>query len=182
MAATSSNLAKALVTVFDDLSTAKTVVEELHDAGFPIDRIELVTHSVEAEAPEVITPRIHETTATAMVDSAVKWSGLGAAAGILAAVFAPFPGLGLAMIFMGGITGAVVGSIAGLEHAIDDDSVDLPSLAEYEQLVQTGDSLVVVLGNHDKVMHAESIVQNMHNVRSHIHTLHGHQFHEHPTR
>lgn len=117
-----------------------------------------------------------------MVDSAAKWSGLGAATGIVAAVFAPFPGLGLAMIFRGGVTGAVIGGIAGLQHAIDDDSVDLPSLDEYERAVQNGDTLVVVLGNHDEVMHAETSVQNMYHVRSHIHTLHGHEFHEHPSR
>jgi hypothetical protein len=117
-----------------------------------------------------------------MVGRAAKWSGLGAATGLLAAVFAPFPGLGLAMVFMGGLTGAVVGGIAGLQHAIDDDAVDLPTLKEYEELVKTGDSLVVVLGSHDEVMRAESIVQNMTEVRSHIHNLHGHQFHEHPSR
>jgi len=181
MAATDSN-SKALVTVFDDLETAKKVIEELHTAGFPVDKIELVTHSVEKEAPEVNTPKVHETTATSMVESAAKWSGLGAASGLLAAVFAPFPGLGLAMIFMGGLTGAVVGGIAGLQHAIEDDSIDLPTLKEYEELVKTGDSLVVVLGSHDEVMHAESIVQNMIHVRSHIHNVHGHQFHEHPSR
>lgn len=178
----SSTAAKALVTVFDDLDTAKTVIEELHEAGFPVDKIELVTHSVEEEAPEVTTPKDHETTATSVVEGAAKWSGFGAATGLLAAVFAPFPGLGLAMIFMGGLTGAVVGGIAGLQHAIDDDAVDLPTLEEYEELVKTGDSLVVVLGSHDEVMHAESIVQNMTDVRSHIHNLHGHQFHEHPSR
>jgi hypothetical protein len=178
----SVSASKALVTVFDNLETAKNVVEELHSAGFSLDKIELVTHSVHDEAPELTTPRIHETTASSMVDSATKWSGVGAATGLLAAVFAPFPGLGLAMIFMGGLAGAVVGGIAGLDHAIEDDSVDLPTLDEYEQLVETGDSLVVVLGNHEEAMRAEAIVKNMYDVRSHIHVMHGHQYHEHPTR
>ncbi len=177
----SSAATKALVTVFDDVGTAKNVVEELHKAGFPVDKIELVTHSVGNEAPEITTPKVHDTTATSMVNSAVRWSGLGAAAGVVAATLAPFPGLGLAMIFMGGLTGGIVGGIAGVEHANEDDSVDLPSLNEYEELVKTGDNLVVVLGNHADVMRAEAIVQNMTHVRSHIHTLHGHQFHEHPT-
>lgn len=175
--------AKALVTVFDDLETAQKVVEELHSSGFSLDNIELVTHNVHEEAPEVTTPKIHETTASSMVDSAAKWSGVGAAAGVLGAVvLAPFPGLGLAMIFMGGLAGAAIGGIAGLEHAINDDSVDLPTLDEYEQLVENGDSLVVVLGSHDEAMRAEDIVKNMYDVRSHIHVLHGHEYHEHPAR
>ena len=176
------SVSKALVTVFDNLDTAKNVVEELHAAGFSLDNIELVTHNVYDEAPEVTTPRNRETTASSMVDGAAKWSGVGAVTGLLAAVFAPFPGLGLAMVFMGGLAGAVVGGIAGIEHAIDDDSVDLPTLEEYEQLVESGDSLVVVLGTHEEAMRAEETVKNMYDVRSHIHVLHGHQYHEHPAR
>jgi len=178
----STSDAKALVTIFDNLETAKQAVEKLHDAGFPTEKIELVTHSIEEEAPEVTTPKVHETTATSMVDNAAKWSGLGAATGLLAAVFAPFPGVGLAMIFMGGLTGAVVGGIAGLQHSLDDDSVDLPSLKEYQQLVKDGESLVVVLGSHDEVMRAEGIIKHTYDLASHIHKLHGHEFHEHPSR
>jgi hypothetical protein len=106
----------------------------------------------------------------------------GVATGLLAAVVTPIPGVILAMIFMGGLTGAVVGGIAGLQHAVEDDSVNLPTLQEYEQLVKHGDNLVVVLGSHDEVMRAESIVKNSYDLVSHVHKLHGHEFHEHPSR
>ncbi len=173
---------KALVTVFDSVEVAKQAVEKLHEAGFSTEKIELVTRNIETQAPEVTTPKVHETTANSMVDSAAKWSGVGAATGLLAAVFAPFPGVGLAMIFMGGLTGAVVGGMAGLDDAKDDDSVDLPTLKEYDELVQNGDSLVVVLGSHDEVKRAEEIVKRNWDLVSHLHKYHGHEFHEHPSK
>jgi hypothetical protein len=69
-----------------------------------------------------------------------------------------------------------------VEHAVEDESVDLPTLKEYEQLVKDGDSLVVVLGTHDEVMRAEGIVRSNYDLSSHIHKLHGHEFHEHPSK
>ena len=171
---------KVLVTVFDDVGTAKNVVEGLHSSGFPLDKIELVVHDPNHEAPEVETPKVHETTGTSLIGGATRWAGVGAATGVIASVFAPFPGLGLAMIVMGGVTGAIVGGISGVTRAAEDDSVNLPTLEEYEQLVRNGQCLVVVLGNHEELMRAEAIVKNLPHVRSHIHPVHGHEFHEHP--
>ena len=50
-----------------------------------------------------------------------------------------------------------------------------------EQLVRNGDKLVVILGEHDEVLRAEQIVKEMLEVRSHIHPVHGHMYHEHPS-
>ena len=172
---------KALVTVFEDLETAQAVIHALHEANFPLEKIELVTHDVHSEAPEVRTPKVHETTASSVVDSSLQWSGFGAALGAIAALVTPFPGAGLAMIFMGGLTGAFVGGVAGAQRAVEDDSVNLPTLEEYQQLVNDGRTLVVVLGDHNQVMYAEDVVNELPNVHSHIHAMHGHEFHEHPT-
>lgn len=171
---------KALVTVLNDLETAHAIVQKLHEEGFPLEKIELVTHDIHKEAPQVNTPHVTETTATNLVESATKGAGLGAAAGLLAAVFAPFPGVGLAMIAMGGLVGGAFGGVAGVAHAADDDSVDLPNLTEYEQLVKDGHSLVVVLGTHDEVHRAADIVEGMSYIHNHLYRLHGHDSHEHP--
>lgn len=174
---------KALVTVFDKLETANQVLFRLNEEGFPWESLELVRHNVHAEAPQVDTPPDHETTASSLVGSATKWGSLGAGTGLVAAgLLASFPGMALGMIFVGGVTGALIGGVAGLEHAAEDDSVDLPTLEEYEKLVEEGDTLLVVLGNHEEAMRAEEIIQDMADARSHIHTLHGHEFHEHPAR
>lgn len=173
---------KALVIVLEDLKTANNVVEKLHEDGVSLDKIQLVTHDIQDEAPEVKTPKVHETTQSAVLDSATKWGGVGAGTGLLAGLLTGFPGLALGMTIMGGLTGSAMGGVAGVDHAVEDDSVDLPTLDEYEQLVKNGSKLVVVLGNHEEVMRAEEFVREMLHVRSHIHRVHGHEYHEHPTR
>ncbi len=176
---------KALVAVIDELDTAKHVIETLHSQGVPLEKLELVTHDVHEEAPEINTPKVHETMATSLIDNAAKWSAVGAglgALGGLAAIATTFPGLALGMVIMGGVTGGIVGGLAGVEHAAEDDSVDLPTLDEYEQYVKNGYALVVVLGSHDEVMAAEEIVKKTPHVSSHVHLVHGHAYHEHPAR
>ena len=175
-----TNGPKALVTVLDDLETAETVIRKLIDSGFAKEKIELVTHHIANEAPEVETPKIHPTTESDLLDGATKWGSIGAGTGLVAGLLTPFPGLALGMVIMGGVTGAIMGGMAGLDHAANVDSVDLPTLDEYEQLVRNGDKLVVVLGDHEEVTRAENIVKNMRHVRSHIHPVHGHEYHEHP--
>lgn len=171
---------KALVTVFEDLETALNVIKKLDGSGFPREKIELVSKHIANEAPEVETPKVHETTASSLVESAVRWGGVGTGTGLVAGFLTPFPGLALGMAIMGGVTGAIVGGIAGVEHAVEDDSVNLPTLEEYEHLVENGDRLVVVLGEHEEVMRAEKIIKEMCDVRRHIHPVHGHEYHEHP--
>lgn len=173
---------KAHVTVFDDLSAAKRAIEALLAAGFSTENIELLTSDIQADKFNIETPKIHETTEDSVVGNAAKWGGVGAAAGALSAVFVPFPGLVLGMMAVGGITGAVMGGIVGVEHAVEDDSVNLPTLDEYEQLVNEGNSLLVVRGSHQDIIRVGDIVNDLFDVRSHIHDLHGHEFHEHPLR
>lgn len=172
---------QALVTVLENSQAAKEVVKALHANGFSLEKIELVTHDVQSEAPEVTTPKVHETTATSLVESAAKWGGVGAGIGALAAVVTGFPGIGLGMIVMGGAVGAFTGGIAGIEHAVDDDSVNLPTLEEYEQMVKNGHALVVVLGTHEEAIKAESCIGELPHIHRSIHPLHGHDFHEHPS-
>ncbi len=170
---------KALVTVVDDLETAKNVIEKLVESGFAKERIELVAHHIADEAPEVETPKNHPTTESDLLGGATKWGSIGAGTGLAAGLLTTFPGLALGMAIVGGVTGAFMGGMVGVDHAVNDDSVDLPTLDEYEQLVKNGDKLVVVLGDHGKVMRAEEIVKEMLHVRSHIHLVHGHEYHEH---
>ena len=177
---------KALVAVFDDLATAQHVVERLHAAGFSLQQIELVTHDLDLESPEIETPRDHETQLSSVVDGMTKGLKIGltagTGAGLVGAVITGFPGLILGEMILGSLIGTAYGGIAGGEHAATDDSVDLPTREEYQQLLEQGDSLVVVLCDHDEAMRAEEIVKQMRHVKSHIHMVHGHEFHEHPAR
>ena len=173
---------KALVTVIDDFQTATEIVQQLRICGFPENNIELVTHDVHEVAPEIETPKVHETTTSAFIDNAAKWGAIGASAGAVVGLITPFPGVGLGMIIIGGLTGAAVGGMAGIGHAIDDDSVNLPTIDEYEAVVNNGATLVVFQGTHNEVLRAENVIKKMYSVRSHIHPVHGHEYHEHPMR
>lgn len=176
---------KALVTVFEDLETAVGAVKALHDAGFGTDKIELVTSNLHEASPDVSTPKDHETTASSLVESAEKWgavgAGTGAAAGLVAAVVTGFPGIILGMIVMGGVTGAMMGGMAGVDHAVEDDSVDLPTLKEYEQRLHDGQKIVIVHGPHDDMLKAKEVIAHLPRVHEHLHRLHGHESHEHPS-
>ena len=176
---------KALVAVFEDMDTAVAAVKVLNDAGFTSERIELVIHDLHDESPDVETPKVHETTASSLIDSAEKWgaagAGTGAAAGLVAAVITGFPGIGLGMIIMGGVTGAIVGGMAGAEHAVEDDSVNLPTLDEYEKLLHSGHKIVVLHGTHDETLKGKDLISHLPRIHEHLHPLHGHEFHEHPT-
>lgn len=171
---------KALVVVFDNIESAAQAVTQLLKSGIAKDKIELVEHNLASEAPQVETPKVHPTTESDLLDGATKWGGAGAGVGLLTGLLVPFPGMALGMAIMGGVTGAIMGGMAGVDHAANVESVDLPTLDEYRKLVSEGNKLVVVIGTHDEVMAAEECVKQSLKVRSHIHPVHGHTFHEHP--
>lgn len=176
---------KALVSVFDDLGTAKSVVDKLHREGFPIDKIGLITDSMKNECPEIETPEVTETTASTAGSGAMQGAGigLGVAAGFGAAALAltASPALAVGALIYAGLTGALIGGMGGVDKADLDDTVNLPTPDEYQRLLNEGNSLVVVGGTHEELVRAEEIVKSMPHAGSHIHRLHGHLFHEHPS-
>lgn len=171
----------ALVTVFKDIETAEHAIHSLLDAGFEPEQLELVTHHVFAEAPEVTTPTSHQTTMSTMLTGIEKWGAVGAGSGVVAGLLAPFPGAIIGMAVMGGLTGMMMGGIAGVDEAVIDDSVDLPRISDYEQLVKDGHKLVVVLCDHEQIMKAENVMEGIPFIHNHTHVVNGHEFHEHPT-
>lgn len=174
---------KALVTVFDDLKTASDVIHALVASGFPHSRIEVVTYNVQDQAHDVSTPKVHDTTMSSLESGMGKGAGIGAAAGaaggVIAALATAFPGIIIGTVLMGTLVGGFVGGISGIERADADDSVNLPTVEEYNELLDNGKKLVVVHGSHSEVERAKEIVKSMLHVSSHIHLIHGHEFHEH---
>ena len=176
-----SNDQKALVTVIDDLATAEQAILKLRESGYPQKQIELVSHHVVDEAPEVDTPDVHETTQSSVIDNASKWASMGAGGGAIAGLMTGFPGMALGMAIMGGVTGAIMGGIAGVEHTVEDESVNLPSIEEYEQLVKDGNFLIVLLGTLEEIKKGEEVIKHLPHMQMHLHPVQGHDFHIHPT-
>lgn len=175
---------KALVAVFDDLPSAATAVLALRKSGFPDSSLELVSYDVDDEAPDLTTPSGSEDTGSCLADAVVGGGaagvGMGAVAGAIATILTGFPGLGLGMIFGAGLTGAIVGGMAGIDRAVHDDSVDLPSMEDYGALIAQGKKLVVIHGSHQEVSNARETIVNLPHMNTHLYTIRGHQFHEHP--
>jgi hypothetical protein len=96
------------------------------------------------------------------------------------AVVTAFPGVALGMIIIGGATGAFVGGMAGIDHAEEDDAVNLPTPDEYEEFLHHGKHLVVVHGTHEETLRAKDVISHIPFVHNHIHPIYGHEFHEHP--
>ncbi|MFN9750548.1 MAG: hypothetical protein ACK54I_02725 [Planctomycetota bacterium] len=175
----------ALLTVFEDLPAAGHAVAALQAAGYPSRQIELVTYGVAEQSPELDMPLHSDSSVTSLVSEAEKGGLLGleiaAVAGVMATMVT-FPGVAIAMLIAGGLTGAIMGGIGGLETASLDDSVDLPTPADYEQLLLEGKKLVVVLGSHEEVSAAKGILSRLPSIQGHFHPISEHQFHEHPTK
>ncbi|MFN7575380.1 MAG: hypothetical protein ACK6DS_18295 [Planctomycetota bacterium] len=176
---------RALVTVFNDLPAAAQAVAALHKDGFTAQQVELVTYSVAEQSPELEMPLRSKTTSSSLVANAEKWGlfGLeaGAVAGVLATITA-FPGIILPMLIVGGLTGAYMGGIAGVEQAVLDDRMDLPELDDYEQLLNEGKKLVVVLGTHEEALRAKEVLARTASIQGHMYAIGEHQSHEHPGR
>lgn len=177
--------AHTLVSVFDDFETAKRVFENLRSQGFTGDKIELVTHSLRAECPEVETPKVHETTSSVLEKGAVQGAGiglgLGAGFGVAAAALTASPGMAVGAMIYAGLAGALVGGIGGADKADLDDTVNLPTIDEYQRLLDEGHSLVVLYGSHEELQRAENFVKSIPDAESHLRRLNGHLFHEHPS-
>jgi hypothetical protein len=175
----------ALVTAFEDLPAAGHAVAALQAAGFPSSQIELVTYGVAEQSPELDMPLHSTSSETSLISEAEKGGLLGlevaAAAGVLATMVT-FPGVAIGMLIAGGLTGAIMGGIGGLETASLDDSVDLPTPADYEQLLADGKKLVVVLGSHNETSAAKEILNRLPSIQGHLHPISEHRFHEHPTK
>ncbi len=184
MTSNDSEKIRTLVAVFNDFESAAQAVLALHGLGFDKDSIELVTYSVDDESPDIETPTGSETTGSSFADAAEKWgvAGLstGAAAGLVTAVLTGFPGIALGMLVAGGLTGTLVGGVAGIDRAVNDDSVDLPRPEEYETELKQGRKLVVVRGVHDQLIQARDALAKFNYLSSHIHSMNGKDFHEHP--
>jgi hypothetical protein len=178
-----ANGSRILVAVFEDLESAANAVSALKEAGIPEDRMELVVRDVREELPELHVDTNRETAESSLIEDAEKWGslymGAGAAVGLIYSLLAPFPGVVLGMMYLGGVSGAIMGGMAGLDRAAADDSINLPGLEEYQQLLANGHKLLVVHGTHEEVHGAKELILQRPHVASHLYVVRGHRFHEH---
>ncbi len=155
MAARDSDL---VVGVFEHRPQAEQAVTELWKAGFPHDRIDMVTR----QGPEPASPNLHlqGEASTGAVTGAVAGAGVGAVAGALAMMLVP--GMGTVLgggLLAGAIGGAALGAAGGtflgpflaLEMGEDDAHY-------YSHAVDEGRTIVVVK-TPDRPAEAQAILR-----------------------
>lgn len=147
---------ECVVGVFDDFTHARDALLALNQSGFPQNRISLVAADVH-ERPEVqeLIQYGDETTA-----SAAKGAGVGGLVGLVAGGVA-LTVSGLGPIFAAGaiataLTGAIAGAFLG---AMSGWGVHKDHIAEYEEMVRHGKTLIVFHGDPLQTAEAERILQ-----------------------
>jgi hypothetical protein len=146
-----------VIGVFEHRPQAERAVTELWKAGFPHDRIDMVTREGEEEA----TPNLHMQTdaGKSAVAGAVGGAGAGAVAGAVVAMLVPGIGtvLGgglLAGIVGGALLGAAGGTFLGPFLALEMSEDDAHYYAHH---VDEG-RIVVIVKTPDRVEEARAIL------------------------
>jgi hypothetical protein len=144
------------VGVFDRFSDARDAVLALREAGFPDNRISLIAPGTHGE-PGVKEPLKYGDETT---NNAAKGAGIGGLVGLLAGG-AALTISGLGPIFAAGyiattITGAIAGAFLG---AMSGWGIHENHIAEYEDLVRQGKTLVMFHGDPLQTADAERMLQ-----------------------
>jgi outer membrane lipoprotein SlyB len=147
---------ECVVGVFDDFDHARDAVLALNQAGFLPERISLVAPGAH-EHPEVRESLQYGDETTR---NAAKGAGLGGLAGLLVGG-AALTASGLGPIFAAGyiataLTGAIAGAFLG---AMSGWGVHEDHIAEYEEMVRQGKTLVMFHGDPLQTAEAERILQ-----------------------
>jgi hypothetical protein len=167
-------MTQTVARLYDDFSTAQTVVRDLKNGGFPSENISLVAHDVSGEYARSLEGNGSATEAGAGVGAAL--GGLG---GLLVGLGAlAIPGIGPVVAAgplataVAGLLGAGVGALAGgvtggLIGALVDMGVPETEAQYYSEGVRRGGTLVTVRAEDNMVARAREIMDRYETVNIH---------------
>jgi uncharacterized protein (TIGR02271 family) len=165
---------KTVVALYDELSQARAVVQELVDAGFDRNRISLVANASAREYERYFDregryqPDLVE---EPMETEAGEGAGIGAIVGGLGGVLMGFgllaiPGVGPALAagpILAGLLGAGAGAVVGgLVGALVRSGVPEEAAGHYAEAVRRGGSLISLVTDESRVSEAEVIMNRHH--------------------
>jgi hypothetical protein len=147
---------ECVVGIFDQFEDARDAVLALNQAGFAPDRISLVAAGIDGR-PEVQEALQYGDQTTI---NAAKGAGIGGLAGLVVGG-AALTASGLGPIFAAGyiattLTGAIAGAFLG---AMSGWGVHEDHIADYEEMVRQGKTLVMFYGDPLQTAEAERILQ-----------------------
>jgi hypothetical protein len=153
---------QAVIAVFPDLAAAEKAVIELAKGDFPVDRISIVGQDLESE----IRINGFVTTGDIAGPSAATGAWVGGLFGVLSGAAMLFiPGLG-PLVVLGPLAAAAVGAaegalLGGAVGALLGHFVAKQHLPKYEELVRTGNYLLVVHGTEEEVARAQRLLTEL---------------------
>jgi hypothetical protein len=153
---------RAVIAVFPDLDAAEAAVRRLIADGFPADRISIVGEDIESE----IRINGFVTTGDVAGSGAASGAWVGGLFGILSGAALLFvPGVG-PLVVLGPLAAGAVGAaegalLGGTVGAVLGHFVSKKKLPKYEQLVRTGNYLLVVQGTEEDVTRAQQLLTDL---------------------
>jgi hypothetical protein len=164
-------MAKTIMRLYDELSTARNAVEDLVNAGLAHDAISIVAKDRDGRYKTFFEQQEHQASEGLPEDEeegAISGGLIGGLAGLLLGLgVVAIPGIGLvlaagplATMLLGAGTGAITGSLVGaiLEWAPEEDA------EYYAEKVQQGRTLVCVSTSDEQADQVTSILQQHHPV------------------
>ncbi len=164
---------RTVIGIFQDSKHAGEAVAELKSAGFAND-ISIVSKNPEDQDME--THEVKRDLGKEAIKGAAGGAAVGGTLGAIVALLAgaatfTIPGVGIAIAgplaaaFTGAGMGAAGGSIVG---ALVDMGIPEDRAKQYEQYVSSGDVLVAVNVNEDKVEEAENIINKHYDMQANV--------------
>lgn len=154
---------KTVVGMFDDLSDAHEVVQDLMDAGFTRDDVSLVAHDRSSEYGTYLDRDVDDDVAESTATGAIAGGAIGGLAGLLVGLGAlTIPGIGPVVAagpIVAGLTGAGIGAAAGgIFGALVGWGIPESEAELYAEGVRRGGTIVAVRAPENQVERAVAIM------------------------
>lgn len=156
-------MARMILCLYDDLSTARNAVKDLVQAGFERESISLVARDMDGQYATELEQLTGEGLPDAEQEGAITGGILGGLAGmVLGLGVAAIPGIGpviaagpLATVLLGAGTGTITGGLVGaiIEWEVPEDEAKY-----FAEQVQQGRTLVGVSASDDQTDQVTSIL------------------------
>jgi outer membrane lipoprotein SlyB len=148
----------AVVGVFDDEFSAKRAISVLKKNGIEISQINKVDSAGNEQALDLEFSDVEDLRPIDAANGITKGASAGAIAGLIGfAVPGIGLGLGIATTIAGALGGGLIGGMAGIDEAVR--SRDQPTLADYQDLLRKGKSILVVSGDETRRMTAQNCMR-----------------------
>ena len=132
---------EVVIGLFDTQEHASRVAASLRSPDLIVQKISKKARTSPDQLPDIVYEDVDQIEGDHVVNGALLGATIGLTSGLL---FLAVPGLNLAAPVAGGLVGAWIGGIAGIDEA--NRGIELPDPKDYRDMLDAGKSLVVIAG------------------------------------